>query len=185
MLRETVNYWYYRWYLFIWDFCSAKAIAWPCYITKIRRIYKEKGEKKNHKTSAQTQTKGLKENETRDIFRGFTKTNQLRYEPAQFCANITHPHSLQSLHINFKFKGAQRDTFLRDFCIIKRFPPSQKGFLFLDESLEIIYKETRELRGSEWGFCNPKDLGSRFVSVPSELRNCHVREYFWASFFIR
>lgn len=44
--------------------------------------------------STQSQTKGLKENETSDIFWGFTATNQLReeYKPAQFHPNIIHPH---------------------------------------------------------------------------------------------
>lgn len=110
--RKTANYWYYHWYPFIWDFCSAKAIVQPCYITQIKRIYKER----KKKVSAQTQTKGWEETETSDIFWGFTETNQLReeYEPAQFHPSIRHPHMVVLSTCKFQvWKSPDRDPLKR------------------------------------------------------------------------
>jgi len=53
---------------------------------------------------------------------------------------------LSSLHVNFQFERAQTETLSRAFSTIKRFLPDQKGFLFLVESFENIYKTT-ELHG--------------------------------------
>lgn len=97
--------------------------------------------------SAQTQTKGLKENETSRIFWGFTETNKLREEdePAQFPPSVPFLTQLYSWQINFKFERAQIQTLLRDLFTIRSFSPYRKGFLFLVESFETIYNQTTGL----------------------------------------
>lgn len=134
--------------IYSFETCSAKTIAWPCYITKIRRIYRE-GKKHSQLKFRQ---RDWKKNETSHIFWGFTETNQLqqrRMGTYPISPSITHPSYgwLSSRHINFKFERAQIEMLLRDVSTIKRFSPYPKGFLFIVQPFENIYNQTTQLNG--------------------------------------
>lgn len=135
--RKTTNYWYYHWYPFIWEFCSAKAIVWPCYITQIKWIYKERKKKSQLKLRQKDGRKLRQVIFSGDLLRQISSEKNMNLPSFTLASPIL--TWLYCPHANFKFERVQIETLLRDFSTIKRFRPYQKGFLFLVHSFENIY----------------------------------------------